>query len=61
MDEIRDFINPAFREELSPLGQKYYITASDWQLGRKTSPPKVKILLESFVIKHFFSWKRRNI
>jgi len=43
MDEIRNFINTAFREELPPLGQaKYYIVASDWRLGRKTSPPKVQ-------------------
>lgn len=43
MDEIRVFINTAFREELPPLGQiKYYIIASDWRLVRKTSPPKVQ-------------------
>ena len=40
MDEIRDFINTAFQEELPPLGQiKHYIIASDWRLVRKSPPP----------------------
>jgi len=43
MDEIRIFINTAFREELPPLGQlKHYIIDSDWKLARKPSLPKVQ-------------------
>ena len=43
MDEIRDFINTAFQEELPPLGQiKHYIIASDWRLVRKPPSPKVQ-------------------
>ena len=43
MDEIRIFINTAFREELPPFGQlKHYIIDSDWKLARKPSLPKVQ-------------------
>ncbi len=42
MDEIRVFINEAFREELPPLGQNsYYIITSDWKLTRNSLPSKV--------------------